>query len=260
MPIITLTTDYGSTDSYVGAMKGVLLSICPKATLVDLTHEIPAYDVTEAAFVFEQARRWFPKKTIHVAVVDPGVGSTRRPLLVEVGGHYLIGPDNGIFTHALGQSGARARVLSNEKLFLKPVSATFHGRDIFAPCAAHLAAGLAPAKLGKLVRDALRLNLGTNQRISKRQWSGTVLRVDRFGNLITSFSTAEFAWLAERPFEIQVGFEKVGRRATHFAECEYGELFAIVGSSGYIEIVQREASAAKRLGVVSGAPVDVTGW
>lgn len=260
MPIITLTTDFGVTDSYVGAMKGVLLSICPKATIVDLTHELPPYDVNEAAFVFEQARRWFPKKTIHVAVVDPGVGSTRRPLLVETGGHYLVGPDNGIFTYALGTSGAKARLLSNEKLFLKPVSATFHGRDIFAPCAAHLAAGVPPAKFGKLVKDALRLNLGTNQRISKRQWSGTVLRADRFGNLITSFTIGEFGWLADRPFEILVGFEKVSKRVTHFAECEYGELYAMVGSSGYIEIVQREASAAKRLGVVSGAPVDVTGW
>jgi hypothetical protein len=260
MPIITLTTDFGTTDSYVGAMKGVLLSICPKATIVDLTHELPPYDVSEAAFVFEQARRWFPKKTIHVVVVDPGVGSTRRPLLIEAGGHSLVGPDNGVFTYALAQSGAKARLLGNEKLFLKPVSATFHGRDIFAPCAAHLAVGMAPAKLGKLVKDALRLNLGTNQRISKRQWSGTVLRADRFGNLITSFSIQEFAWLADRPFEILVGFEKVSKRATHFAECEYGELYAIVGSSGYIEIVQREASAAKRLGVVSGAPVDVTGW
>lgn len=260
MPIITLTTDFGTTDSYVGAMKGVLLSICPKATIVDLTHELPPYDVNEAAFVFEQARRWFPKRTIHVAVVDPGVGSTRRPLLVEAGGHYLVGPDNGLFTYALGLGGAKARLLSNEKLFLKPVSATFHGRDIFAPCAAHLAAGMPPAKFGKLVKDALRLNLGTNQRISKRQWCGTVLRADRFGNLITSFTISEFGWLADRPFEILIGFEKVSKRTTHFAECEYGELYAMVGSSGYIEIVQREASAAKRLGVVSGAPVDVTGW
>lgn len=260
MPIITLTTDFGAADSYVGAMKGVLLSICPKATIVDLTHELPPYDIGEAAFVFEQARRWFPKKTIHVAVVDPGVGSARRPILVESGGHFLLGPDNGLFTYALGQPGVKARLLGNEKLYLKPVSATFHGRDIFAPCAAHLAAGTPPAKLGKLVKDALRLTLGTNQRISKRQWSGTVLRVDRFGNLITSFSIAEFGWLADRPFEILIGFEKVGKRATHFAECEYGELYAIVGSSGFIEIVQREASAAKRLGVVSGAPVDVTGW
>lgn len=241
-------------------MKGVILSLCPKATIVDLTHELPAYEVGEAAFVFEQARKWFPKKTIHVAVVDPGVGSARRPLLLEAAGQLFLGPDNGLFTPVLQQEKVKARAITNEKLFLKPVSATFHGRDVFAPCAAHLALGLAPARFGKLVTDALRLNLGTNQRISKRQWCGSVLRVDRFGNLVTSLSTAEFGWLADRPFELAVGFEKIAKRATHYAECEYGELYAVIGSSGYIEIVQREASAAKRLGVVSGAPVDVTGW
>ena len=260
MPIVTLTTDFGNADYFVGAMKGVILSICPKATVVDLTHELPAYEVAEAAFVFEQARRWFAKKTIHVAVVDPGVGSSRRPLLVEVDGQYLIGPDNGIFSTALAKPGAKVRAITNEKLFLKPVSATFHGRDVFAACAAHLAAGLVPAKFGKLVKDALRLNLGTNQRISKRQWSGSVLRVDRFGNLVTSLTLAEFGWLADRPFELVVGFEKVAKRATHYAECEYGELYAVMGSAGYLEIVLREGSAAKRLGVASGAPVDVTGW
>lgn len=260
MPLITLTTDFGTADHFVGAMKGVIATICPKATVVDLTHELPPYDVAEAAFVFEEARRWFPKKTIHVAVVDPGVGSARRPLLVEAGGHSFIGPDNGIFSQVLRKEKAKARIITNDKLFLKPTSTTFHGRDIFAACAAHRALGLAPARFGKLTEDALRLNIGAVTRLSKRQWSGSVLHIDRFGNLVTSFSLEEYPWLADRPFEFTIGFESVAQRASHYAECEHGELYAVIGSSGYMEIVQREASAAKRLGVVAGAPVDLTGW
>jgi S-adenosylmethionine hydrolase len=259
-PLITLTTDFGTADHFVAAMKGVIYSICPEADIVDLTHELKPFDVTEAAFTFAEAWRWFPKKTIHVAVVDPGVGSARRPLLVEADGQLFLGPDNGILTSALSADKGKAREITASKFFLFQVSQTFHGRDVFAPCAAHLAAGARPAAFGKLVIDGLRLKLDKPTQVSKRQWSGTVLKVDRFGNVITNFQLADFPWLATNPFAFTVGFEQVAALASHYEACPYGELYAMTGSSGYIEIVLREGSAAKRLGVAAGAPVDLMGW
>lgn len=259
-PLLTLTTDFGLSDHFVAAMKGVILGICPGAVIVDLTHELRAFDVTEAAFTFGESWRWFPKGTVHVAVVDPGVGSSRRPILVEAADQYFVGPDNGVLTTALSAKGAKARAITASKYFLSPISATFHGRDVFAPCAAHLAAGTRPAAFGKVVVDALRLAMGAPTQTSKRQWTGLILKVDRFGNLITNFNVREFPWLLTNPFVFTVGFEQIDAMASHYEQCAYGELYAIAGSSGYIEIVMREASAAKRLGVAAGAPVDMMGW
>ncbi|MBI5086414.1 MAG: SAM-dependent chlorinase/fluorinase, partial [Acidobacteria bacterium] len=156
MPIITLLTDFGSRDPYAGIMKGVILSIAPRARIVDLSHEVEPFQVSQARFLLKQSWPYFPKGTIHVCVVDPGVGSARRPLLVQAAGHVFIGPDNGIFTDLLHLKAARVRHITNSKLFLKHVSQTFHGRDVFAPVAAHIAVGFAPAKAGPLVQDALR--------------------------------------------------------------------------------------------------------
>lgn len=259
-PLITLTTDFGVSDHFTAAMKGVIKSICPAAEILDLTHSLPAYDVQSAAFVFSQAWPWFPPKTIHVAVIDPGVGSSRRPILVEAAGQFFIGPDNGILTSALEQTNAKARHITNTKLALPNSSTTFHGRDLFAPAAAHLAAKTKPAQFGKLVTDSLRLHKQVPVRTSKRQWTGVILHVDAFGNCTTNFSLEEFPWIASNPFSFAIGFEQVVRLATHFAECPYGDLTAIPGSSGFIEIVLREANAARKLGVAAGAPVELTGW
>lgn len=259
-PLLTLTSDFGTGDHFVGAMKGVIKTICPAAEIIDITHELNPYEVTEACFTFGEAWRWFPKGTVHVAVVDPGVGSARRPILVEAAGQYFVGPDNGLLTTALETPKAKARAITAAKYFLPEVSNTFHGRDIFAPCGAHLAAGVRPAAFGKLVIDALRLRREKPVQVSKRQWSGTILKVDRFGNVITSFRLADFPWIATNPMAFTVGFEQVTQTAAHYTQCEYGELYAVAGSSGYVEIVLREASAAKRLGVVAGAPVDLMGW
>jgi S-adenosylmethionine hydrolase len=259
-PLITLTTDFGLSDHFVAAMKGVIYGICPGAEIVDVTHELRAYEVTEAAFTFGEAWRWFPKGTVHVAVVDPGVGSARRPILAEAAGQYFVGPDNGILTSALSDPKVKARAITASKYFLSPMSATFHGRDVFAPCAAHLAAGVRPASFGKLVIDALRLRMEKPVQTSKRQWTGTILKIDRFGNVITSFRMDDFPWLRTNPFVFTVGFEQVAVLADHYAQCEYGELYAVAGSGGYVEIVLREGSAAKRLGVAAGAPVDMMGW
>jgi S-adenosylmethionine hydrolase len=259
-PLITLTTDFGQTDHFAGAMKGVIKTICPAAELIDITHDLTPFAIEEAAFTIGQSWRWFPKGTIHLAVVDPGVGSARRPILVQTAGHSFIGPDNGIFTDPLNSPGAKARVLTQRKYMLPQSSNTFHGRDLFAPCAAHLAAGVKASAFGALIKDALRLRMESPQQTSKRQWSGVVSKVDRFGNCITNFRIAEFPWIATNPFVFAIGFEQVSRFAQHYAECEYGEWYAITGSSGFVEIVLREANAAKKLGIVSGAPVELTGW
>jgi len=259
-PLITLTTDFGLSDHFVAAMKGVIFGICPGAEIVDVTHELRPFAVTEAAFTFGEAWRWFPKGTIHVAVVDPGVGSVRRPILAEAAGQFFVGPDNGILTSALSLEKAKARAITASKYFLTPVSATFHGRDVFAPCAAHLAFGVRPASFGKLVIDALRLRLDKPAQTSRRQWTGLILKIDRFGNVITNFRLSDFPWLLTNPFVFTVGFEQVAVLASHYEQCAYGDFYAMGGSSGYIEIVLREANAASKLGVAAGAPVELMGW
>src|SRR5262245_47634357 len=153
-PILTLTTDFGLSDHYVGTMKGVILGICPEARIVDVSHDITPFEIGEGAYVIAQAYRYFPKKTVHVVVVDPGVGTARRPVLMEAAGQYFIAPDNGVLSMVqLRERGAKFRLVSNSKYFLPKVSTTFHGRDIFAPVAAHLAAGVPPVRIGKRIGD-----------------------------------------------------------------------------------------------------------
>ncbi|MEO8128809.1 MAG: SAM-dependent chlorinase/fluorinase [Bryobacteraceae bacterium] len=257
-PIITLTTDFGTTDHYVAVMKGVILGLCPNATLVDVSHDVQPFEVTEGAFVIAQAYRYFPRKTVHVVVVDPGVGTTRRPLLMEAGGQYFIGPDNGVFSMVFTREKHKVREMTADKFFLKPVSRTFHGRDVFAPAAAHLASGATPAQFGKVVIDYLRMNLEHPPRTGKRTWTGLILKIDRFGNLITNLQSEDFRDLALRPFEMQVGVQKISKIVQTFAEAEIGEVFLIMGSSGYLEVVANQGSAARLLGCGAGAPVDLS--
>ena len=256
-PLITLTTDFGVTDHFAATMKGVILGIAPKARIIDVTHQVRAFEIAEAAFVIAEAYRYFPAKTIHVIVVDPGVGSARRPLLAEMGGQYFVAPDNGVLSMIFEREQAKVRHVTADRYFLKPVSRTFHGRDIFAPVAAHLAAGIPPARLGKLVTDHLRLNLGHPTQTGKRTWTGAVLKVDHFGNLITNLHIDRFLDIRTRPFELNVGLEKIARLALTFSEGEQGEMFVIVGSSGYIEVSANQASAAKILGCGVGSPVEL---
>jgi len=238
-------------------MKGVILGICPEAQIVDISHEIGAYAITEGAFLLAQAYRYFPRGTVHVVVVDPGVGTARRPILAEAAGQYFVAPDNGVLSMIYLREKHKVRWLRSEKYFLKPVSRTFHGRDIFAPVGAHLARGLAPAKFGKLITDYMRLNFEKPVRTARRGWTGTILKIDRFGNLITNFPAADFPDLETRPFELSVGLQTVTRFARNYAECRPGELFLIVGSSGYLEVSASQASAAKMLGCGVGAPVEL---
>src|SRR5580704_3770776 len=254
---ITLTTDFGTSDHFVGTMKGVILGIAPRVRIVDITHEIPPFDVNEGAFEIAQAWRYFPKGTIHVVVVDPGVGSARRPILCEAEGQFFIAPDNGVLSMIYDAGQHKVRAISNSRLFLKKVSRTFHGRDVFAPAAAHLSKGLAPARFGKPIHDSVRTFLLKPTRLSRHDWSGVVLKTDRFGNLITNFHIDEFPDLAEHAIELRAGLERITRLASTYAETTIGELFAIVGSSGYVEVAVNRGSAAKVLGIGTGSPVEL---
>lgn len=256
-PILTLTTDFGTSDHYVGAMKGVILGICPRAQIVDITHEVSPYEITEGAYLIAQAWRTFPKKTVHVVVVDPGVGTARRPILVEAAGQYFIAPDNGVLSMIYQREPAKVRLISNEKYFRHPVSRTFHGRDIFSPVAAHLASGVTPAQFGKRIENYLRPVFQKPQRAGKRTWVGQILKIDHFGNVITNFHVEDFPGLENQAVTFSVGPYPVTVIARNYAETGTGEVFAIVGSSGYYEISVSQASAAKRIGCVVGGPVEL---
>jgi S-adenosyl-L-methionine hydrolase (adenosine-forming) len=257
-PILTLTTDFGRKDHFAGVMKGVILGICPDADIVDISHDVQPFEISEGAYLIAQAYRFFPTRTVHVVVVDPGVGSARRPILVEADGQFFIGPDNGVLAMVYSKVAHKARVITNEKYFLHPVSRTFHGRDIFAPSGAHLAKDARPSTFGRLIEDHLKPAFTEPQRIAKRVWVGTVLHIDRFGNLITNFHIDSFSDVRVKPFELAIGTQILTRLGLTFAEIDPGEAFAIVGSSGYIEIAINQASAARALGCGVGAPCELT--
>jgi len=260
MPVraITLTTDFGLSDHYVAAMKGVILSICPAARIVDVSHSVGAFEIAEAAFVLSQAYRYYPRGTVHVIVVDPGVGTMRRPILAQAAGQLFVAPDNGVLSIVYAREAHKVRVISNSRYFRQPVSQTFHGRDIFAPVAAHLASGVPAARFGKLITDCLRLEFDKPARTGRRAWTGAILKVDRFGNLVTNFSVQDFPDLDRRGFELAAGPRHLSVLAHHYAECGPGEPFVIAGSSGYYEISVGQDSAAKLLGCSAGAPLELT--
>jgi S-adenosylmethionine hydrolase len=257
--MITLTTDFGLADHFVATMKGVIASIAPRVPVVDITHLVQRFNILDGAFTIAETYPYWPKKTIHVAVVDPGVGTSRRPILVEAAGQYFIGPDNGIFSMIyLREPKYKVRAITNEKLFLPDHSRTFHGRDIFAPVAAHLA--VKKTVVGKIVNDAVQLANLTPLRTGKRVWTGTILKVDHFGNLITNFHSTEFQSVTTRPFEMLVGIQTVRRLALNYQECNIGEVFVIVGSSGYLEVSTSQGSASAMLGCGAHAPVELSLW
>jgi S-adenosylmethionine hydrolase len=267
MSIITLLTDFGTADYFAGAMKGAILSVNPHAQVVDITHEIPAHDIEAGAFTLLAAYSSFPPQTIHVAVVDPGVGSARRPLLVEAHGHFFVGPDNGIFSYVRdGADDARVYQLTNEKFFRAHVSATFHGRDIFAPIAGALskiasapAQKSPPVEFGELIDDEVRLAPLAPIDDGNGAWSARVIHIDRFGNLITNISRRELAYaqLAEGA-TLEICGREISSFRKFYAEAEgaaEGELFAIWGSAGLLEIAANRASAARLLGAARGQVV-----
>ncbi len=255
--LITLMTDFGLKDHFVGVMTGVIAGIAPRARVVDITHEIEPCQTRQARYLIGQSWRHFPPRTIHLVVVDPGVGSARRPLLVEANAHLFIGPDNGIFSDILALPKAKARELTNRKLWLPELSATFHGRDIFAPVAAHLAAGITPAKAGKLIKDALRGPSMAPVRTGKRFWTGEVVHIDRFGNLITNLTPLDMPELGQRRAALKVGYEVIDGLSPNYAAAAPGSVLALVGSGGAIEISVNQGRADRKLGVGLGSPVEL---
>ena len=252
--LITLTTDFGARDPFVGVMKGVILGICPDARLVDLTHEIAPQDVRGAQLALESAVGFFPPGTIHLAVVDPGVGSARRPLALEAGGQRFVGPDNGLFTFALSDPGWTAVTLEARRYRLPEVSRTFHGRDVFAPAAAHLARGVALADLGPPARDLARQPLPV-ARSEGTSLLGEVLAADRFGNLITSITVAQLAGAPD--VVVEVAGRTLGGLLAAYAEGERDRAAPILGSQGRLEIFVRDGDARALLGAEPGTPVRV---
>ncbi|MBZ5623299.1 MAG: SAM-dependent chlorinase/fluorinase [Acidobacteriia bacterium] len=259
-PILTLTTDFGLSDHYVGTMKGVILNICPQAQIVDISHEVGPFETAEGAFVVAQAYRYFPKSTIHVVVVDPGVGTQRRPILMEAGGQCFVAPDNGVLSLVFSHEKHRVRLISNDQYFRKPVSRTFHGRDIFAPVAAHVAAGVPASSVGRIIHDYLRAEFEKPQPSGTRTWTGRVLKIDRFGNIITNFRESDFAGLAQGSFSLLIGLAEICAVAGTYAEASPGELFVIAGSSGYLEVSVSQGSAAKQVGCQVGSVAELAIW
>ena len=261
-PVIAMLTDFGLRDHYAGTMKGVVLSICPDATLVDISHDIAPHDVLGGALELAAAFKYFPAGTILLAVVDPGVGSSRRGLAAEAGGYRFVGPDNGVLSLALeaAEAAPKAIVELTDRRYARPtVSRTFEGRDRFAPAAAWLAKGVALTTLGRpagsIVRAALPAPVAAQDRIS-----GEVVRVDRFGNLITNIDRRMFEQFVGASGEgvPSLAGREIARVVATYAEAGAGELCALFGSTDHLEIAARGESAAAATGQGRGAPVQIT--
>ncbi len=256
--LITLTTDFGLKDAFVGTMKGVILGVNPKVGIVDLSHGIPPQDITAAALVLSGAAPFFPAGTIHVAVVDPGVGSERRPLLIQSEREFFVGPDNGIFSLVMkGRKPRQIVELSKDTYHLKPTSSTFHGRDIFAPVAAQLSLGLSPKKLGTLVEDFFRLPW-PEVITTERSIQGEVIYVDGFGNLITNIQEDTLAPFPRNKLSTKIGQLKIHGLSASYSAVREGDVVAVINSWRFLEIAVRNGSAANHTGKSVGAPVEIT--
>lgn len=263
--IITLTTDFGLDDEFVGVMKGVILGLAPAARIVDLSHRIGAHDVRQAAFLLGSSHRFFPAGTVHLAVVDPGVGSLRRLLLVEAGGQFFLAPDNGLLSLVmLAADSARVWQVENRELFLAEVSTTFHGRDILAPVAARLAEGLEPGKVGAPLDpdDPVRLaDLVPEVERGLGRIGGRVEQVDRFGNLVTNIPgrlLAEVYGQELKRLTINCGDLTISGLSNTFGGVAAGKMAAVVGSRGYLELAVNLGRADALTGGQAGTPVSIT--
>lgn len=257
--VVTFTSDFGLQDPFVGIMHGVVLSIHPETRIVDVSHAVASYDVLDGAWTIAQAYRFFPPRTVHVVVVDPGVGSARRAILAETDDYIFVAPDNGVLS-LVEARGPRftVRHITADRYFLQPISQTFHGRDIFAPVAGWLSVGVAPADFGPEVSDYVRLQFPSVERVASNSLRGAVIKVDKFGNLITNLSELDVApILGSTPprFELLISGTSIKRIAHSYADSGEDEVFAILGSSGYLEIATSQASAAKKLQAGVGTPV-----
>lgn len=253
--LVTLLTDFGLDDHYVGVMKGVILRIFPRAQIIDVTHRVKPYSVQQGAFYLDQSHRYFPEGSVHVGVVDPGVGGPRRPLAAAIGSHYFIAPDNGLLSRVLEREPeAEIREIDADQWGLKPLSRTFHGRDLFSPAAARLASGVKLEELGKRVEDPVRLWPAEPREDAAGRCRGGVLNIDRFGNIVTSFKPEH---VRGKQFRMRVGTVSATRLAESFVDAGDTGPVLIIGSSGFLEVAIRQGSAADKAGAAIGDEVEL---
>jgi hypothetical protein len=261
-PIITLTTDYGNNDHLVGTLKGVLLKINPELTIVDITHNVNAFDLLDGALTIGATYSYFPARTIHIVVVDPGVGTERRPLLVTAANQYFVAPDNGVLSLIYEREAENlvVRHATAEHYYLQPVSRTFHGRDIFGPVAAWLSKGWQTPAMGEEIKDFQKFVLPRAKPADGGGMQGVVLRIDAFGNLMTNFRAEDLPEGATEgvPVQLKVGTHSITRVVDTFAMGGPDEPIAYMGSSGYLEIGINRANASRKLAIGRGTPVTLS--
>jgi S-adenosyl-L-methionine hydrolase (adenosine-forming) len=261
-PIITLTTDFGLTDHFVGTMKGVILEVAPEAQIVDISHAVQPFDILDGALMISQAYSYFPSGTVHMVIVDPGVGTTRRPVILSSDRHLFVAPDNGVLSLVYDrEERISVRHITADHYFLRPRSNTFHGRDIFSPVAAYLAKGIEPGRFGEEITDYVRFSAPRPKPVDERTLRGVVLKVDRFGNLITNITPQDAPSLfaaAPPAFKIAIGTKATATRmCSSYAEGAPGEVFGILGSMGFLEVAANRGSAFQLLGAGKGSEVNV---
>ena len=259
-PIVTLTTDFGTNDHFVGAVKGVILDIVPEAAIVDISHAVQAFDVLDGALTISQAYSYFPTGTVHMVVVDPGVGTARRPILASSDGYHFVAPDNGVLSMVYArEERMHVRHITSDHYFRQPVSNTFHARDVFAPVAGYLAKIVDSHKFGDEIEDYVRFAAPKPKPAGDNKIRGVVLKVDRFGNLITNVTPedAPALFAPNAAFKIAVGNKEISDIRTAYAEGAPGEVFAVLGSMGYLEIVANRAAAAQLTGAGKGSEVSI---
>jgi hypothetical protein len=260
-PIITLTTDFGSSDHFVGAMKGVILDIVPEAQIIDICHSVQAFDVLDGALTISQAYSYFPTRTVHVVVIDPGVGTARRPILASSDKYHFVAPDNGVLSMVYArEERMHVRHITSQHYFLQPVSNTFHARDIFSPVAAFLAKEVDSLKFGDEVEDYVRFSAPKPKAVDENRLRGVVLKVDRFGNLITNVTPQDAPKLFEgaaQAFKIVVGSREITEIHNAYAEGAPGEVIGILGSMGFLEIAANRGAAAQLTGAGKGSDVTI---
>lgn len=250
--IITLTTDFGSKDIYAGVMKGVILSINPDAKIFDITHDISSHNIKEGVFLLNGFYQYFPKGSIHIVIVDPGVGSKRKGILVESDGYFFVGPDNGMFSYQIKKGLKKAIELSNKKFHLKDVSSTFHGRDIFAPVAAYLSIGIDSNEFGSEVKEYEILDL--DPEINNSEIDGEIIHIDKFGNLITNIRKE---LIINKDFEILIKDIKISNISKSYFEGKKEDILAIFGSSSFLELSVNMGRAEDKVGAKVGDRVKV---
>ena len=256
--IVTFTTDFGTSDPYAGIMKGIVMSANPNARIVDLTHQISPHDIVNGAFVLMRSYKYFPEGTVHVAVVDPGVGGSRKNIAVRTGGYYFVGPDNGLLGLVLDmEKNYEIREITNPPFVLDKISDTFHGRDVFSPCAGQLSGGAAFEDVGKELKRFKHLDYPKVQREGD-VLRGEIVSVDSFGNLITNINEHTFSSFAgKRVIEIFFGSERFSKIHQRYGDVDFGRPLALIGSCGFLEISRNEGSAASYFMTSVGSPVTI---